>query len=202
MSTKLLDAHDYDELDALLQTVGNSRSLGLDGVHGLLSALAVGPRKVNAHDWLALALGEEPRIIQHPDLDRCIELLLTLSESIVYALQHYAYEPVLMEHQDEHGEAEVDQYGWCVGFAAGIDLLADDWEAKLSTDPALVETVMPLSALGVNCETFTRHLPPAQQPANHFEREALIRRLPACLIDIRHYWEEQRDDQPRSHRLH
>ncbi len=202
MSTKLLDGHDYDELDALLDSVGRSQGLGLDGVHGLLSALAVGPRKVNAEQWLPLALGVDPRIIQHADVDRCVELLLTLSESIDYGLQHYAYEPVLMEHRDEHGDSEVDQYGWCVGFAAGVDLLAEYWEAKLCDESVLIEAATPLQRLGVSCESFTRCLP-AAQTMDHCDREALIRRIPACLIDIRHFWEEQRDDhQPRSHRLH
>ena len=202
MSDKLLDSHDFDELDALLDNVGSSQSLGLDGVHGLLSALAAGPGKVGPDDWLPLALGRHPRVIQHQDLDRCIELLLTLRESIDYALDHYAYEPVLIEHHDDDDEPEIDHSGWCVGFAAGVDLMADDWETALREDRGVVAAAIALQAIGVTCDPFTRCL---EQPesTNEFDRETLIQRLPACLIDLRQYWEEQRDDHGiRSHRLH
>ena len=202
MSAKLLDGHDYDELEALLDAVGGEQNLGLDGVHGLLSALAVGPGEVSADDWLPLALGKHPRAIVHPQLDRCIELLLNLHESIEYALDHYAYEPVLMEHQDADGDCEVDHNGWCIGFAAGIDLLGDDWEDALCSDAGVIAAASALQALGVTCDPFTRCL--AQpETSSDYDQEALLQRLPNCLIELRHYWEEPRDEhQSRRHRLH
>lgn len=202
MSSKLLDNHDFDELDALLSSVVAGENLGLDGVHGLLSALAAGPGQVGPDQWLPLALGRDPRAIHHDDLDRLIELLLTLREAIDYALDHYSYEPVLMEHHHDDGDSDLDPEGWCVGFAAGVDLLDQPWTAALRSEPSVREAATLLQSLGVSCDPFTRCL--EQPPAiDDFQRERLIQRLPASLIELRQYWEEQRDDHPpHSHRLH
>ena len=53
-----LDDHELDELDRYLRAHTGEGDLLLDGVHGLLSALAVGPLLVLPEEWLHEVLHE------------------------------------------------------------------------------------------------------------------------------------------------
>ena len=75
-----LDDNELEELDQYLRAHVGDGDLLLDGVHGLLSALAVGPIQVLPEEWL-------PEVLHEPFADesegnRVLALLAKLNDSI------------------------------------------------------------------------------------------------------------------------
>ena len=96
-----LDDNELEELDRYLRAHVGEGDLLLDGVHGLLSALAVGPTQVLPDEWL-------PEVLHEPFSDevegnRVLALLAKLNDSISAELDVEAYEPILGEVDTETG---------------------------------------------------------------------------------------------------
>ncbi|NMW25319.1 YecA family protein, partial [Rhodanobacter denitrificans] len=108
-----LDDDELDELDRYLRAHTGEGDLLLDGVHGLLSALAVGPLLVLPDEWLPEVL-HEPFADEHEG-NRVLALLAKLNDSIVAELEVDAYEPILGEVEMEGGPM-LSAAGWCEGF--------------------------------------------------------------------------------------
>ena len=135
-----LGDEELDELDTYLRGHVGEGDLLLDGVHGLLSALAVGPVQVLPEEWL-------PEVLHEPFTDenegnRVLALLAKLNDSITAELEVEAYEPILGEVDTETGPV-LSAAGWCEGFSRGIDLRAGLWEKRLADDPQLMEMLGP-----------------------------------------------------------
>ncbi|MDO1529459.1 YecA family protein [Fulvimonas sp. R45] len=180
-----LDDDELDELDRYLRAhtqEGDGRLL-LDGVHGLLSALAVGPLQVLPEEWL-------PEVLHEPFADpdegnRVLALLAKLNDSIGAELDVDAYEPILGEVETDTGPA-LSAAGWCEGFSRGIDLRAGLWEKRLADDPDLMEMLGPVMALAVdegilNAEAEFDKL-------SDEEYDDCLSQLPAVLVAVNHYW--------------
>src|SRR5215469_3565847 len=138
-----LDDNELEELDQYLRAHVGEGDLLLDGVHGLLSALAVGPLQVLPDEWL-------PEVLHEPFADedegnRVLALLAKLNDSISAELDVDAYEPILGEVDTEAGPA-LSAAGWCEGFSRGIDLRAVLWEKRLAEHPPRDEMVGPGAA--------------------------------------------------------
>jgi len=180
-----LDDSELDELDRYLRAHAEDDSLLLDGVHGLLSALAVGPMLVTPEEWL-------PEVLHHPFADeaegnRVLALLAKLNDSIEAELDVDAYEPILGEIDTDMGPA-LSAAGWCEGFSRGIDLRAGLWEKRLAEDPELMELLGPVMALAVdegilNAETEFEKL-------SDEEYDECLAQVPAVLGAVSQYWQE------------
>ena len=180
-----LDDSELDELDRYLRAHAEDDSLLLDGVHGLLSALAVGPMLVTPEEWL-------PEVLHQPFADedegnRVLALLAKLNDSIEAELDVDAYEPILGEIDTEMGPA-LSAAGWCEGFSRGIDLRAGLWEKRLAEDPELMELLGPVMALAVdegilNAETEFEKL-------SDDEYDECLSQIPAVLGAVSQYWQE------------
>ena len=187
--SNLFDAHDYEELDGLLADLPSEDGLRIDGAQGLLTALAVGPEPVPAEDWLPLVLGEDPELLRFDGVDQLLAMLRRLQANVMQGLEHFAFEPVFLQH-DEDGELQIDPGGWCEGFSIGVDLLSDRWEPRLRDDPALLELLAPIMRLGVDAGVFEAIRRIDLPPLDEEERDAIIRTLPARLLDLRQYWDD------------
>lgn len=195
----LLDEHDIAELDELLAALRNDDALHLDGAHGLLSALAVGPEPVPSEEWLPLVIGREPEVDDPQQITLLVDYLSRLYESIEHGLEHYAYDPIFSQREggDDDpldlgdGEPVLEVGGWCEGFSMGVDLRAGLWEAQMHADPELIERLAPIVQLGVDDGVFADLQEQAIAPLSETEREHLIGRLASVLLDVKHYWEER-----------
>ncbi|TBR35904.1 MULTISPECIES: YecA family protein [Dyella] len=182
--SSLSDA-ELDELDKYLRARANDGDLLLDGVHGMLSALAVGPLQVLPDEWL-------PEVLHEPFTDedegnRVLALLAKLNDSIVAELEVDAYEPILGEIDTETGPM-LSAAGWCEGFSRAIDLRAMLWEKRLADDTQLMEMLGPVMALAVdegilNAETEFEKL-------TDEEYDECLAQVPAVLATVSNYWHE------------
>jgi uncharacterized protein len=187
----LLDEQDYQEIDELLADFGADEGLRLDGAHGLLTAVIVGPRSLGPEEWLPVILGGEPVGADAQRLQRLLDLLVRLAGSIVQSLDTHQFEPIFAERETEEGDHFVDASGWCEGFSLGVDLEGELWEERMQEDPALIELIAPVVTLGVDDGVFAEVRDPEMAALGEDERDELIRQLPGVLTDIRQYWQDQ-----------
>jgi len=178
-----LDDDELDELDRYLRAQSGEGHLLLDGVHGLLSALAIGPLLVLPDEWL-------PEVLHAPFSDetegnRVLELLAKLNDSIVAELDVDAYEPILGEVEMEIGST-LSAAGWCEGFSRGIDLRAVLWESRLAEDPQLMELLGPVMALAVDEGVLSAEA--EFEKLGDDEYNDCLAQIPAVLMAVNQYW--------------
>lgn len=181
-----LTDNELDELDRYLRahTSGEDGRLLLDGVHGLLSALAVGPLQVLPDEWL-------PEVLHEPFADeaegnRVLALLAKLNDSISAELDVDAYEPVLGEIDTDTGP-QLSAAGWCEGFSRGIDLRAVLWESRLADDPQLMELLGPVMALAVDDGVLSAEA--EFEKLSDEEYDECLSQVPAVLDAVGQYWQ-------------
>ncbi len=180
-----LDDSELDELDRYLRAHAEDDSLLLDGVHGLLSALAVGPMLVTPEEWL-------PEVLHQPFADedegnRVLALLAKLNDSIEAELDVDAYEPILGEIDTDLGPA-LSAAGWCEGFSRGIDLRAGLWEKRLAEAPELMELLGPVMALAVDEGILNADA--EFEKLSDEEYDECLSQVPAVLGAVSQYWQE------------
>lgn len=178
---------ELEELDQFLRAHAGEEALLLDGVHGLLSAINIGPERATPDEWL-------PEVLHDPFADedegrRILELLARLSESIEYEIEGDAYEPILGEIELDDGGAALSAQGWCEGFSRGVDMRARLWEARLGADSRLTELLAPIMALAVEEGVFETDAEIA--PLNETEYDECLAHLPAAVAAVANYWREQ-----------
>ena len=181
-----LDDNELDELDRYLRAHTGEGDLLLDGVHGLLSALAVGPLLVLPDEWLHEVLHEP--FVDEEEGNRVLALLAKLNDSISVELDVEAYEPILGEIELEDGNAALSAQGWCEGFSRGVDLRARLWETRLGADSQLTEVLGPIMALAVDEGIFATDA--EFSPLSDEEYDECLSQLPASVGAVAQYWRE------------
>ena len=181
-----LSDSELEELDQFLRAHAGEEALLLDGVHGLLSAINIGPERAPPEEWL-------PEVLHDPFADEnegrhILQLLARLSESIGYELETDAYEPILGEIELDDGDTTLSAQGWCEGFSRGVDLRARLWETRLGADSQLTELLSPIMALAVEEGVFETDAEIA--PLNEAEYDECLAHLPAAVGAVAHYWRE------------
>ena len=175
---------ELEELDQFLRARGGDEDLLLDGVHGMLTALAIGPEPPKPAEWL-------PEVLHEPftdaaEAERVLSLLAHLNDSIVSELQAGLYEPILGEVDTEDGEIVYTARGWCEGFSRGIDLRASGWEVRLGHDVQLMELLAPIVALSIEDGVFE---PDGDyQQLSDDEYEECLADLPTVACAVADYW--------------
>ncbi len=179
-----LDDNELDELDRYLRAHTSEGDLLLDGVHGLLSALAVGPLLVLPDEWLHEVLHEP--FTDENEGNRVLALLAKLNDSITAELDVEAYEPILGEVVTETGPM-LSASGWCEGFSRGIDLRAALWENRLAEDPELMELLGPVMALAVDEGVLSAEA--EFEKLNDDEYDECLAQVPVVLHAVNQYWQ-------------
>ena len=179
-----------EDLEALDQYLrghgGGDDDLLLDGVHGLLTALAIGPEPATPEEWL-------PEVLHEPFADsntgeRVLTLLAQLNDAIAPELESGTYEPILGEIDSDDGETAFTARGWCEGFSRGIDLRAPVWEGRLGHDSELMEMLGPIIALAIDDGVFESDAEFA--PLGEDDYDECLAQIPNAVNAIAEYWRE------------
>jgi uncharacterized protein len=181
-----IDDADLEALDRFLRAHAGEDDLLLDGVHGLLTAIAIGPQAALPDEWL-------PEVLHEPFADedeakRILELLARLNESVELELEADSYEPILGEIELDDGGTALSAHGWCEGFSRGVDLRARVWETRLGADSQLTELLGPIMALAVEEGVFATDADFA--PLSEVEYDECLGQLPSAVNAVAHYWLE------------
>lgn len=180
-----LDDSELEELDIYLRKHGNDGDLMLDGVHGLLSAIAIGPLEVKPEEWLHEVLHDA--FEDENEGNRVLALLAKLNDSISAELDVDAYEPILGEVDTEEGPM-LSAAGWCEGFSRGIDMRAAMWENRLAEDAGLMQLLGPIMALAVDEGVLQADA--EFEKLTDDEYDECLGQLPDVLNAVGTYWRE------------
>lgn len=177
---------ELEELDQFLRNHAGDDDLLLDGVHGFLTALAVGPAPAKPDEWL-------PEILHEPFADRgqgerVLSLLARLNDAIAPEVETGTYEPILGELDVEEGPAAFTARGWCEGFSRGIDLRTPAWEGRLGHDSELMELLGPIIALAIDDGVFESNAEFA--PLGDDDYEECLAQIPGAVGAIADYWRD------------
>jgi len=184
---EIIDDVELEVLDRYLRghAQDSDETMLLDGVHGMLTALAIGPDPALPEEWL-------PEILHAPLEDpeqgaAVLGLLAKLNDSIPAELEGEVYEPVLGEVEPEQAvHSDLSAAGWCEGFSRGIDLRASIWESRLAEDGELLEMLSPIMALAVDEGVLSADVPIAKLDDNEYE--ACLAQIPDAVEAVAHYW--------------
>lgn len=188
---------ELEELDQFLRAHAGDEDMLLDGVHGFLTALAIGPAPPKPEEWL-------PEILHEPfassdEGERVLTLLARLNDAITPELETGSYEPILGEidvEEGEDGEPAFTARGWCEGFSRGIDLRAPSWEGRLGHDADLMELLSPIIALAIDDGVFESDAEFA--PLADEEYDECLAQIPNAVGAVADYWRTHplADDEP------
>ncbi|HEY6942753.1 YecA family protein [Dokdonella sp.] len=175
---------ELEELDRYLRAHAGDEDLLLDGVHGFLTALAIGPAPAKPEEWL-------PEILHEPFADagegeRVLTLLARLNDAITPELETGSYEPILGELDTEEGPPAFTARGWCEGFSRGIDLRAPSWEGRLGHDSELMELLSPIIALAIDDGVFESDADFA--PLGDEDYDECLAQIPNAVGAVAEYW--------------
>ena len=181
-----LDEAELETLDRFLRAHAGEDDLLLDGVHGLLTAIGIGPQPAVPDEWL-------PEVLHEPFADedegrRILGLLARLNESVELELESDSYEPILGEVELDDGDTALSAHGWCEGFSRGVDLRARIWESRLGADSQLTELLGPIMALAVEEGVFSTDADFA--PLSEQEYDECLGQLPGAVSAVARYWRE------------
>ena len=180
------DDSELEELDRFLRAHSGEEDMLLDGVHGFLTALAIGPQPAKPEEWL-------PEILHEPFVDsgegeRVLTLLARLNDAISPEVETGTYEPILGELDIEDGQPAFTARGWCEGFSRGIDLRAPVWEGRLGHDSELMELLGPIIALAIDDGVFESDSGFA--PLGDDEYDECLAQIPMSVGAVADYWKE------------
>jgi len=181
-----IDDADLETLDLFLRAHAGEDDLLLDGVHGLLTAIAIGPQPALPDEWLPEVLHEP--FANEEEAKRILELLARLNESVELELESDSYEPILGEIELDDGSTALSAHGWCEGFSRGVDLRARVWETRLGADSQLTELLGPIMALAVEEGVFATDADFA--PLSEEEYDECLSQLPSAIGAVSQYWRE------------
>lgn len=181
-----LDEDELAELDTYLREHAGEDRLLLDGVHGLLTVLAIGPRPAKPEEWLSEVLHDT--FIDPEQGERVLTLLARLNDSVIAEIETGSYEPILGELDGNAGSPAFSARGWCDGFSRGIDLRASDWESRLGHDPDLMQILGPIVALSIDDGVFDSDAGFA--PLGDEEYDECLARIPEAVGALAAYWQE------------
>jgi uncharacterized protein len=115
--SQALDDAELDELHDILASRDNGSGLLLDGVHGLISAVVIGPELIKPHDWMSRIVEDGRPFSSVEQAEHAVKLILRLYNMVLHDLEQYTYEPILCESQTESDMiSTLSAKGWCHGF--------------------------------------------------------------------------------------
>lgn len=189
LALPLSDA-DLDALNEILQQRGDGQGIGLDALHGLLSALAAGPETVAPEEWMPHVVDDGRAFASIAEAERALGLILRLNNTVLQDLERDRYEPILGEIEQDDGSPALTARGWCEGFSLGVDLRAELWEERMRVDGRLLELLGPVIQLSADEGVFETDGDELIPPLTPSEYDRALAALPAAVLAVQRYWRE------------
>jgi uncharacterized protein len=193
MKPQPLNEQEFARLSALLERLGDKRSMNLEQLDGFLAALVCGPDTVPPSEYLSEILGDNTAALDEPLMRDFLYMILRHWNAIADALHSdNVYLPLLLE--DENGVARAND--WASGFLRGMDLRRAEW-SRLLDDEQHGGWLVPIFALAHEHDP-DPEMRPYTEPLGTELREKLIVGAAAGLIGIYRHFASQRSREMQS----
>ena len=192
----LLEEQEYDELGELLDSRAGESGLQLDALHGMLTAIAVGPEPVPPDEWMSQVIDQAQPFESVEQAERTITLILRLYNTVCDDLETLRYNPILGQVETESGENTLSAHGWCGGFSRGVELRQQLWDARLQDDPELEQALAPVIDLATDEGVYEDEQDHTPEPLSESEYDRALGRLPGAMYETQQYWRDHPPEVP------
>ena len=134
------------ELENLLSEMPGDEVYNLEQVHGMLTAIVIGPDLIMPSEWLPYVFnrkGEMPEFDSMEQVDKLMPLLMEMHNFIINKLNTKKFLP-LMGHQVTDEEKKSDPLPWCKGFLGGACFWGEEWLQEEDDDSELLQLITPV----------------------------------------------------------
>ncbi len=134
---------DLERLDHFLADEAPDSSMGLDELHGLLTAVICSPHVILPSQWIPVVWGDqEPEFANLDQAQDISGMMMRMNNDVASWLADGIFEPLFMEETLANGHVILDPHGWCEGFVRGMQLQPGAWH-----DDELNQSLMPIIVL-------------------------------------------------------
>ena len=187
MKSQPLTETELDQLTAVLEGIGDERSMNLEQLDGFLAALICGPELVPPSKYLPLIWGDQTVFEDTSSAQEVLSLVMRHWNAIADTLNSRdVYLPLLIE--DESGIAHGND--WANGFLRGMEFGKEDW-SQLLDDEDHGGSLLAIFALA-NEHNPDPEMRPYKDPITANNRETLIAAAAAGTMQIYRYFKAQR----------
>jgi uncharacterized protein len=186
--------HEFDQLEAFLDSSEPSPGLPIDAIDGMLAAIVCGPDMVMPSEWMpAVWQGAVPEYESKAQAQLIMDILMKWYNSVAAEIASGTYQPMMSVWELEDSTEEVENPGdWCNGFIEGMKFRKAAWEARAKNDRELSEMLQPIVDTADSTDEFARSLLDARV------RRRVLRRITDAVLDMRDYWQQQRPPEARN----
>lgn len=183
------------KLENLLAEIPGDDVCNLEQVHGMLTAILIGPAIVKVSEWLPFVFrrsGEMPEFKSQKQAEQLMALLMELNNDIVDNIDSMKFVP-LMGHEKSGDEKRPDPLPWCASFISGMTLWGEEWleGEKGNSDPVFRAFLTPIIYFVDDEETgVDARMGKSNEAIEEMERK-LIATIPQSVWNIREYWRKQ-----------
>lgn len=183
------------KLEKLLAETPGDDACNLEQVHGMLTAILIGPEVVKVSEWLPFVFnrsGEMPEFKSQKQAGQLMALLMELNNDIVDNIDSMKFVP-LMGHEKSGDEKRLDPLPWCASFISGMTLWGEEWLAaeKGNKDPVFRGFLTPIIYFVDDEETgVDARAGKSSEAIEEMERK-LIAAIPQSVWNIREYWRKE-----------
>ena len=187
MKSQPLTETELDQLTAVLEGIGDERSMNLEQLDGFLAALICGPELVPPSKYLPLIWGDQTVFEDTSSAQEVLSLVMRHWNAIADTLNSRdVYLPLLIE--DESGIAHGND--WANGFLRGMEFGKEDWAILLDEEDH-GGSLLAIFALA-NEHNPDPELRPYKDPITANNRETLIAAAAAGTMQIYRYFKTLR----------
>jgi uncharacterized protein len=142
-----LSNDELQHLEDALAAIGDGSALSVEELDGFAAALACCPEKIPRTEWLSEVFGQPYASVKASMPAKHLQGLTDLIERHLAAVEGQlahadAFSPIINIDDQGRGLA----YGWAIGFAVGMGLRPDAWDA-LEDEEDLEEVFIPIMDL-------------------------------------------------------
>lgn len=175
---KPLEPEDLDKLQTvLIEQMPEVGCLPLDMTHGLLTAIAAGPREIPKEEWLPRILGD-----MKDDAEAISDLLLRFQAQLLIDLDLSEYGPLIMQMPREDGSMLPIPFGWCQGYISGLEMLGETVRDTALDDAEAAAYLAPIFAFMMYDES------QYFDPPDEDQHRATVAELGPSAISMFHWW--------------
>ena len=171
-------------------------ALGLDEIHGVMSAALCGPGTVSFEDCVCAAFlggGEETEESKCELPSALMEMLSVLYEDTLRSIEEGSFLPIVScEQGDDSDEENPDAKQWCEGFLLGMEYNRSGW--KLDNDRVL-DLLAPIILLADQGE-FEQAAAHVQEISADDFRQELLQSLPGSVCELRRFFVKKSRPRP------
>jgi uncharacterized protein len=187
-----LDTHKLIELEKLLSEIKGGKALNIVQLHGMLTALIIGPETVSPDDWLPYVFNAENELADfnsEDHLQKLVHLTLEFYKDIIHDLNKEGAFTFCIGGKTKDGKTDLDPFPWCDAFLDGTRFCREKYDRHLGDENSNLRYMLgPFYYFGdPTGKSDLEELCHVKGKEKEIEKGCLDS-LPGAVKDIRDYW--------------